>query len=87
MGFQYAMFPPIPSPLLGNGWQLVDVLCLTVRYDLSAIPLSKPLSLNITEDKERDMDSECNSEKVDSYSSDSESSDSSSSINNNDNND
>ena len=75
-----------PSPL-GHGWQLVDGLCLPVSYDLPALPSSIPVTLNMTDDEERDMDSECDSEKVDRYSSDSESTDSSSSNSYNDDND
>ena len=41
----------------------------------------------MTDDEERDMDSICDSEKVDSYSSDSESTDSSSSTSDSDDND
>ena len=65
-----------PSPL-GHGWQFVDGLCLPVRYDLSALPSSIPVTLNMTDDEKRHMDSECDSEKVDSYSSDFEFTDSS----------
>ena len=72
-----------PSPL-GHGWQLVDSLCLPARNDLPALPSSISVTLNITDDEERDMDSECDREKVDSYSSDSESTDSSSSTSDND---
>ena len=75
-----------PSPL-EHGWQLVDGLCLSVRYDLPALPSSIPVTLNMTDDEERDMDSEYDSEKVDSYNSDYESTDSSSSTSDNDNND
>ena len=83
---KHPIFQFHPSPL-GHGWQLVDGLCLPVRYDLPALPSSIPVTLNMTDDEERDMDSKCDSEKVDGYSSDSEFTDISSSTSNNDDND
>ena len=43
-----------PSPL-GHGWQLVDGLCLPVRYDLPALPSLIPVTLNMTDDEEREI--------------------------------
>ena len=50
-----------PSPL-GHGWQLVNGLCLPVRYDQPALPLSLQLVttnvINNEEDSDRESDDE-----------------------------
>ena len=43
---------------------MADGLCLPVLYDLPALPWSIPVTLYVTDDDERDMDSEYDSEKV-----------------------
>ena len=52
-----------PSPL-GHWWQLVDGLCLPVRCELLALPSWIPVTLNMTDDEERDTDSECDNESI-----------------------
>ena len=79
--------PPIPSLIPRTWMEIGRCLCLPVHYDLSALPSSISVTLKMSGDEERDMDSECDGEKVDGYSSDSESTNSSSSTSDNDDND
>lgn len=46
---------------LGHGWKLVDGLCLPVRYDQQALPLSLlPVCVNTIDNNEQNMYSDFN---------------------------